>query len=610
MTERTNYVNKRLGKLLVLAELPDHVTPNGSHQRMVRVKCVCGNVYDTRLATAKKSKICRDCQNKLKWQKNDQAFIGKRFGKLVVIKRASDYISPSGNHLKQFKCKCDCGNITVVTKAALVTGGTKSCGCLANTAGLLKDYSELMKKYDFERNKGLNLDTLTARSSKKVWWKCPKCGNSWLATIASQNDKIKHGCPYCSGRLVVKGKNDLLSQYPDIVKKYWDYDRNKIKPDEVASQSGQKVWWHCPVGHKWKATVSNKVKGSGCPTCNIENVNSFCEQAFYFYVKKAFPDAVNSDQHIGMELDVYIPSKKTGIEYDGQPWHKTKHKYELDLKKNKLCLDKGITLIRIREPKLKEMNNCIVFNRKDTETNRSLDEVIIKTLKCLKAPIIDVDTTRDESKILSQYAQKKYENSLTYLYPNVAKEWDYDKNGKLTPDKVNKRSRFKVWWKCKYGHEWQMKIGDRTRKPYKGKNGRIRKPQGCPYCSGKRVWSGFNDLKTKHPEIAALWDYDKNGDLLPINVSSGSSRKKIWWKCSYGHEYQRSVEKECAHKGRCPICWKKRKQPSVVCEETNQVFKNGSLAAQIVNMKTSSSIYKCCRGQQKTAGCYHWRYAD
>lgn len=560
MAERTNYVNKRLGKLLVLAELPEHITPNGSHQRVVRVKCDCGNIYDTRLTTAKNSKMCRDCQNRIKQQKNNQAFIGKRFGKLVVVAKAKDYVSPSGNHLSQFKCKCDCGNTTVVTRTSLVTGETKSCGCLKNTAGLVKNNPELMKKYDFERNKNLDLTSLTARSSRKIWWKCPVCGNSWLATIASQNDKIKHGCPYCSGRLVIKGKSDLLSQYPDIVKKYWYYDRNKIKPDEISNESGQKVWWQCPVGHKWKATVSNKIHGSGCPKCNIENVNSFCEQAFYFYVKQAFPDAVNSDQHIGMELDVYIPSKKTGIEYDGQPWHKTKHKYEIDLRKNKLCQEKGISLIRIREPKLKEMHDCIVFNRKDTETNQSLDEVIKQTLQYLKAPSIDVDTTRDESRILSQYAQKKYENSLAYLYPDLAKEWNYDKNGKLTPDKVNKGSRFKVWWKCPHGHEYQMTIGDRTRKPYTDPKGKIHRPQGCPYCSGRRAWPGFNDLKTKHPEIAIYWDYDKNADLLPTQVTSGS-RKKIWWKCKYGHEYQRVIESECNYKGRCPICKKMKNNP-------------------------------------------------
>lgn len=52
--------------------------------------------------------------------------------------------------------------------------------------------------------------------------------NSWLAQIASQNDKNKeHGCPYCSGRFVIKGKTDLLSQFPDVAKE-WNHEKHNI----------------------------------------------------------------------------------------------------------------------------------------------------------------------------------------------------------------------------------------------------------------------------------------------------------------------------------------------------------------------------------------------
>ena len=603
MTERKNYVNKKIGKLLILADLPDHITPNGSHKRVVRVKCDCGNIYDTRLTTVKTAKMCLNCQNKLKRQKRDQDFIGRRFGKLVVIARAKDYVSPGNTHLSQFKCKCDCGNTTIVTRTALVTGDTRSCGCLANPAGLLKDCPKLLKKYDFEKNKNIDINTLTARSSRKIWWKCPKCGRSWFATIASQNDKIPHGCPYCVDHTVlpVKGQNDLLSQYPDIVAKYWDYDKNKIKPDEVTCKSSRKVWWHCSVGHKWQAAVGNKVNGSGCPKCNIENVNSFCEQAFYFYIKQVFPDAINSDQHIGMELDIYIPSKKVAIEYDGQPWHKTKRKYKLDLKKNILCLNNNITLIRIREPKLKELPNCIIFNREDTETNLSLDKVIIETLQYLNVSSIHVDTAKDAPDILSQYAQKKYKNSLAYLYPNIAKEWDYAKNGKLTPDKVNKASRFKVWWKCPKGHEYQMSVSDRTC-IYKRKDGRIRKPYKCPYCSGKRILTGFNDFQTRYPEIAKTWNYTKNGNLLP-NQCMPKSKKKVWWQCPKGHEYQRSLNAQCRCNGRCPYCDGKRVLPGFNdfqtsypdIAETWNYAKNGNLLPNQCMPKSKKKVWWQCQ---------------
>jgi hypothetical protein len=52
--------------------------------------------------------------------------IGKRFARLVVTKRAKDY-RPG---LRRWLCVCDCGTEKVVTQASLISGNTKSCGCL------------------------------------------------------------------------------------------------------------------------------------------------------------------------------------------------------------------------------------------------------------------------------------------------------------------------------------------------------------------------------------------------------------------------------------------------------------------------------------------------
>lgn len=50
---------------------------------------------------------------------------GKRFGRLIVLQRA-----PNHNGRKAWGCKCDCGNLCVVTDKNLKSGTTKSCGCL------------------------------------------------------------------------------------------------------------------------------------------------------------------------------------------------------------------------------------------------------------------------------------------------------------------------------------------------------------------------------------------------------------------------------------------------------------------------------------------------
>ena len=81
--------------------------------------------------------------------------IGKRFGKLVVVKENGFFDKPNGRRVRQYLCECDCGNTTVVQHQYLEFGDTSSCGCLLSKGeceieNLLKDnniYYE--KQYSF-----------------------------------------------------------------------------------------------------------------------------------------------------------------------------------------------------------------------------------------------------------------------------------------------------------------------------------------------------------------------------------------------------------------------------------------------------------------------------
>ncbi|WP_423798172.1 zinc-ribbon domain-containing protein [Neobacillus sp. SAB-20_R2A] len=71
---------------------------------------------------------------------------------------------------------------------------------------------------------------------------------------------------------------------------------------------------------------------------------------------------------------------------------------------------------------------------------------------------------------------KTLENCLATKYPALAKEWNTEKNGSLTPFEVTPGMRKKVWWKCLvYGHEWESYIYNRVDVP-------SRKGRGCPRC--------------------------------------------------------------------------------------------------------------------------------
>ncbi len=283
-------------------------------------------------------------------------------------------------------------------------------------------YPELVEEWDVEKNEGITPDAFSARNNKRVWWRCNK-GHSWLASINTRGVR-KLGCPYCAGQRVMAGKNDFESwcrENNSILLEEWDYEENVKKPDEIPKTYKEKMHWKCKQGHKWEATVYNRVNGTGCPICNTGN----------------------------------------------------------GTKRNRVSLEEWC-----------ERNNS-----------------------------------------------------------NLCSEWNYDKNGELTPQDVSYGSHTMVWWKCSKGHEWEAQIKSRTYN------------HGCPFCSGtnKRAIKGVNDLETwcseNHKEyIISEWDYEKNGDLLPSMVTWGS-HKRVSWKCSKGHKWEAVIKERTKIRGNtCPVC--------------------------------------------------------
>lgn len=55
---------------------------------------------------------------------------GQKFGRLTVIRRVENYISPKGKPCVVWECVCDCGNVVKVLRQSLVSENTCSCGCL------------------------------------------------------------------------------------------------------------------------------------------------------------------------------------------------------------------------------------------------------------------------------------------------------------------------------------------------------------------------------------------------------------------------------------------------------------------------------------------------
>ena len=62
----------------------------------------------------------------------DEKILGEKFGKLTPYKRADPHVTPSGRALSMWHCMCDCGKQAIIRQSRMLTGKTRSCGCLRN----------------------------------------------------------------------------------------------------------------------------------------------------------------------------------------------------------------------------------------------------------------------------------------------------------------------------------------------------------------------------------------------------------------------------------------------------------------------------------------------
>ena len=114
-------------------------------------------------------------------------------------------------------------------------------------------------------------------------------------------------------------------------------------------------------------------------------------------------------------------------------------------------------------------------------------------------------------------------NDLAATEPELLAEWDYEKNER-SPEEISRGYDKKVWWMHRvpgrtgmFVHSWQASPNSRTNMH-----------SGCPYCANKRVLPGYNDLQSSFPEIAELWDHDRNAPLKPSEVTPASAKKVYW----------------------------------------------------------------------------------
>jgi hypothetical protein len=129
--------------------------------------------------------------------------IGKIFGKLTVISKADEHKF----HQQYWNCLCSCGVTTITTSAKLLSGHTKSCGCLHRKDLLGKKFGNL---------EVIRFDKVVIGNA---YWLC-KCNCGREASIRGSSLISKHtttcGCTHLAGHT-----NCLWGGVGNISGTYW-----------------------------------------------------------------------------------------------------------------------------------------------------------------------------------------------------------------------------------------------------------------------------------------------------------------------------------------------------------------------------------------------------
>lgn len=390
-------------------------------------------------------------------------------------------------------------------------------------------HPELAKEAD-----GWDPSAVSYSSKDILQWQCSS-RHTWSAKPVNRSGNglnVKTSpCPVCSGQIPEKGRSDLATLFPEI-----SGEADGWEPSDYFPGSNRKMPWKCNLGHRWQAVIYERAKrGSRCPFCaNSKVMTGFND------LQSLFPDlAAQAD---GWDPTTINPGSQKKLSWKcpkghiwiSTPMHRTRLKQGCAVCDNKQ-IQIGVNDLQSLFPEIAKQADG--WNPTEyTAGSHQKMAWVCKLGHKWKTTIGDMTTRSHLCPYCSNQKFLTGLNDLATLYPELASEadgWD--------PSKVHSGTKVKKSWRCSLGHTWSATLNSRTLLG-----------AGCPFCSNHKVWTGFNDLKTKHPDLAKEafgWD--------PSAIGGGASTK-LTWKCTVGHIYKMNPISRTSGKQGCPICSNKK----------------------------------------------------
>lgn len=322
----------------------------GSHKKIKWQCSRCSFIWEATIANRVNGSGCPSC-NRLK----NSVPITKSHKKLVeewYDSRNPLYFTKNSSIRVQWKCK-KCSHIwkTSVSNRAINNTGCPKCRGMFQTK-LYESHPMLLREWNDEASPR----EFTAGSGKKILWKCIDCDYEWHAEIRSRAHGS--GCPRCAR----KYKDTLDKTHKSLVLEWKD---KKFKPASFTAGSHKKIKWQCSqCGCTWRATIKNRVNGSGCPSCQESRGERFVsavlqELGLVFEKEFTFEGLIGVGGRL-LRYDFALKNKESIsalIEYDGIQHFEAKDffggkeqfkiRQEHDELKNKYAKNNNIPLLRI-----------------------------------------------------------------------------------------------------------------------------------------------------------------------------------------------------------------------------------------------------------------------
>ena len=335
---------------------------------------------------------------------------------------------------------------------------------------------ELLKEWDYEKNHGMDPENISPGAGKYAWWVCGK-GHRWKAMVSSRC--AGRNCPFCTGRKVLKGFNDLMTVNPALADE-WDYSSNDIRPDSITAGSSRRIWWKCARGHKWLATVAGRTSGTGCPYCVGKDI-----MPGFNDLKTLHPDIVEErwdyEKNKNVDPGAIASNSKHVVWWKCGKGHSWRSKVSNAIKSGcPVCSNRKV-LVGYNDL---ESIHPEIAREWDYSANGGLTPDMVTYMTGRKVHWI---CGRGHKYKLGVYQRHKGVgcpycggrqalkgfNSLSDVSSDYLKDWDYERNVSVSPDEILPHSNRKVWWKCPQGHSYRSNVNSHMR------------GYGCPYCTGQ-----------------------------------------------------------------------------------------------------------------------------